>query len=74
MKTAIIILHTIVAILFMISVLVQNKGAGLSAAIGGQAGQMMATTKRGAEKVVYNASIVLAIAFVLLSIAFIFVP
>jgi len=73
MRNALIIIQLIVSVLFVLSVLVQAKGSGLSGAIGGQAGSIQ-STKRGAEKVVYRASLVLAVIFVLLSLAFIFVP
>jgi len=73
MRTTLIIVQLIVSVLFIITVLVQAKGSGLSGALGGQAGAIQ-STKRGAEKVVYKASIILAIIFVLLSLAFIFVP
>jgi preprotein translocase subunit SecG len=72
MFTFLKIFSLIVSILLMLAILVQNRGAGLSAALGG-GGDTITTTKRGAEKVLYNATIVLAILFVLTSIAFIFV-
>ena len=73
MKTVLIVVQMVVALLFMLSVLVQSKGSGLSAAIGGQAGAVQ-STKRGAEKLVSQASVVLAILFVSLSLVFVFVP
>lgn len=73
MRTALIIIQLIVSVLLVLSVLVQQKGSGLGGAISGQAGAIQ-STKRGAEKIVYKASIILAIIFVLLSLAFIFVP
>ena len=72
MKTFLIIFQVIISILFILSVLVQQRSSGLSSAFGGQAGAIK-STKRGAEKFVFNTSIVLAIIFVLTSIAFIFV-
>lgn len=65
--------QVIVSILFILTVMVQNRGSGLSGAIAGQSGEVK-STKRGAEKVVGNVSIVLAILFVLISLVFIFVP
>lgn len=65
-------LHIIVSVLLVIAILIQNRSAGLSATFGGSGGQI-STTKRGAEKVVFKASIVLAILFVLSSVAFLFV-
>lgn len=74
MKTFLTILQIIISVLFMLSVLVQEKSSGFSSAIGGQSGATVQTTKRGAEKFVSQASVVLAGLFVLLSLAFVFVP
>lgn len=73
MRTTLIIVQLVVSVLFIMTVLVQQKGSGLGGAISGQAGTVQ-STKRGAEKIVYKASIVLAILFVALSLVFIFVP
>lgn len=59
-----------VSILLIIAILIQNRSSGLSSAMGGAEFQV---TKRGAEKVVYQATIVLGVIFVLASLAFIFV-
>ncbi|MBU0668002.1 preprotein translocase subunit SecG [Patescibacteria group bacterium] len=74
MKNFLIVLQIIVSVLFMLSVLVQQKSSGFSSAMGGQSGATVQSTKRGAEKVVARASVVLAIIFVVLSLAFVFVP
>lgn len=74
MRNALIVIHLIVSLLLMVAILVQNKSSGLSGAISGQGGAAMKSTKRGAEKVVYQATIILAILFVGLSLVFIFVP
>lgn len=74
MKTFLTVLQILVSILFMVSVLIQQKSSGFSSAIGGQSGATVQTTKRGAEKLVSQASVVLAVLFVLLSLAFVFVP
>lgn len=74
MKPFLIILQAVVSILFVLSVLVQQRESGFSSAIGGQSGANVQTTKRGAEKFVSRASVVLAIVFVALSLAFVFVP
>jgi len=73
MYTTLKVIQLVVAILLMGAILVQNRSSGLSGAIGGQSGAIQ-TTKRGAEKIVFNATIVLGILFVVLSLAFIFVP
>ena len=60
-----------VSVLLMIAILVQNRSSGLSSTFGGQG--TISTTKRGAEKLVFRATIVLAVLFVLSALAFIFV-
>jgi len=72
MYTFLIVLQIVISFLFIFSVLVQQRSSGLSSAFGGQAGSVK-STKRGAEKFVFNASVVLAILFVAVSLAFIFV-
>ena len=63
--------HALVAVLLILAILVQNRSSGLSSSMGGSG--VVRVTKRGAEKVIYRATIVLAILFVLGSLAFIFV-
>lgn len=60
------IAQIIVSILLMISVLLQNRGSGLSAAFGGDFGGYY--TKRGMEKFLFYSSIALGTIFIGLSI------
>lgn len=62
----------IVSFLLIFSILLQNKTSGFT---GGASTTVNAfqSTKRGAEKVIFNATIVFAIFFVLSSLAFLFV-
>jgi protein translocase SecG subunit len=55
-----------VAVLLTISILLQNRGAGLSASFGGDFGGYY--TKRGMEKFLFSASIVLAVIFLGLAV------
>jgi len=71
MKTTVIVLQVILSILLSLSILSQQRGTGLSATFGGGGG--FYTTKRGAEKFLSIASVVLAILFVLNAILFLFV-
>jgi len=71
MQTFLKYFELIVSILLIISILVQNRTAGLNAASGSTAA--FQTTRRGAEKVVFNFTIILAVMFVLSSLAFLFV-
>lgn len=63
---AIIIAQIIVAISLIISILLQNRGSGLSAAFGGSFGGYH--TKRGMEKFLFYGSVILAVAFVVLAV------
>ena len=62
MKDVLLIIQVIVSVLLMILILAQNKDGGLSAVMGG--GQSFQSVKRGAEKVIYKATIALALLFV----------
>ena len=66
MTTTLNVLQIILAILLMLSVLLQQRGAGLGAGFGGDSAVF--TTKRGAEKVLYNTTIVIGILFFGLSL------
>lgn len=56
-----------VAVLLMVGILMQQRGGGLSSAFGGS--QLEFSSRRGVEKFVFYATIVLAVAFLGLSIA-----
>lgn len=56
----------VVSVLLAVSILLQNRGAGLSASFGGDFGGYY--TKRGMEKFLYGATIVLATVFLGLAI------
>ncbi len=55
------ILQIILAILMVIAILLQQRGTGLSSAFGGEGN--VYRTKRGLEKIIFIATIILAIAF-----------
>jgi preprotein translocase subunit SecG len=55
------------AILLIVSIMLQQRGQGLGSGIGGNG--MEYSTKRGVEKIVFSATIVLAIVFIGVSIA-----
>jgi protein translocase SecG subunit len=57
----------VVSIFLIVSVLLQNRGAGLSASFGGDFGGYY--TKRGIEKFFFGATIIFAIIFLGLAIA-----
>jgi len=61
------IILIIVAILLIISILLQQRGSGLGAAFGGEGNVYL--VKRGAEKIIFYASIILSILFMGLGLA-----
>lgn len=61
------ITQIIISILLIIVILLQNRGAGLGSAFGGTGGVYL--TKRGLEKKLFTATIVLAVLFFGLSLA-----
>lgn len=61
MRIALAVAQIVVSILLVAAVLLQQRGTGLSAAFGGEGN--VYRTKRGLEKVIFTATIVLACAF-----------
>ena len=61
------IAQLIIAILLIIVILLQNRGGGLSNVFGGGGGNVY-MTKRGFEKKLYIATIVLAVLFLAISL------
>jgi protein translocase SecG subunit len=59
-----------VAVLLAISILLQNRGAGLSASFGGDYGGYY--TKRGMEKFLYWGTIILATIFLVLAVVIVY--
>lgn len=57
----------VLAILLMAAVLLQQKGAGLGATFGGASN--VYTTRRGIDKVLFQATIVISVLFFVVSIA-----
>ena len=64
------IAQIIIAILLMSAILMQNRGVGLSGVFGGSGN--IFRTKRGIEKKLFVATIVLAVLFFSISLAVIF--
>jgi preprotein translocase subunit SecG len=61
------IAQVIIAILLMTAILLQNKGAGLGNVFGGTGGGVY-LTKRGLEKKLFIATVILGVIFILLSL------
>lgn len=63
MKNLFSVISAVAAVLMIMVILLQSQGASLGAAFGGENNAYR--SKRGAELLLYNATIVLAIVFVL---------
>ncbi|MCK5017150.1 MAG: preprotein translocase subunit SecG [Candidatus Peribacteraceae bacterium] len=61
------VIHAIISILLMGCILIQHRASGLSATFGGS-GETAVVQRRGAEKLIFNLTIVLSILFFALSI------
>ena len=61
MNTAISIILIVTSILLVTTIIMQNRGAGVGGIFGGSGD--VYRTKRGAEKILFNATIVLAVIF-----------
>lgn len=66
MKSAITVIQIILGILLILVIIIQQKGAGMGASFGGDMG--FYRTKRGAEKLLFYGTIVLAVAFILFAV------
>ncbi|MBA4336835.1 preprotein translocase subunit SecG [bacterium] len=71
MQEAVQIFQVIISILLILSILSQQRSAGLSATFGGSGG--FHVSKRGAEKVLFRMTVIFAILFVSSSILYLFV-
>ncbi|MEK9133000.1 MAG: preprotein translocase subunit SecG [Patescibacteria group bacterium] len=71
MRSFLIIFQIVVSSLLILTILVQEKGVGLSAAFGG--GGEFYKSKRGLDRGLFIATVVLSLLFILTSLAFIFV-
>ena len=58
--------HILISVLLIAGILLQQRGGGLSSTFGG--GMMEYSTKRGAEKIFFYATIVLAVLFLAVSV------
>jgi preprotein translocase subunit SecG len=68
MQTILNIVQIIVSVLLVVLVLLQVRGSGLGRTFGSDSGSIK-RTRRGLEKTIYQFTIVLAVAFVLISLA-----
>lgn len=71
LKNVLLVSQIIVSVLLIAAILIQNKGVGLGRVWGGSSGSSF--TRRGLEKLIFKLTFVLVAAFVILSIAQLFV-
>ena len=60
-------LQILVSVLLIVTVLLQVKGSGFGAALGGMSGGSVYRTKRGLERTLFQATIILVIVFLFVS-------
>jgi preprotein translocase subunit SecG len=71
MQEAVQIFQVVISILLILSILSQQRSAGLSATFGGGGG--FHVSKRGAEKILFRMTVVFAVLFVGSSVLYLFV-
>ena len=74
MQDYVLYTHLVVGILFIFSVLIQDKGVGFGSAIGGAGGGSFHSTKRGAAKFFHNAALLFAFLFLVTAVLYVVVP
>ena len=67
MEKILTLVQILISIFLIVSILLQQKGAGLGSALGGESGNIY-STRRGAEKILFYATIVLALAFLAIAL------
>ncbi len=71
MQTILYIAQIVISLLLIGVILIQNQSAGLGGAFGGDSA--VYRTKRGAEKIIFRATIVLIALFMITTLASVFV-
>ena len=66
MKPVISLIQVILGVLLILVIIIQQKGSGLGSAFGADLG--FYRTKRGAEKILFYATIILSLAFIIASL------
>lgn len=67
MEKVLTVVQILISIFLVASILLQQKGAGLGSALGGDGGGNY-STRRGAEKVLFFSTIILAMAFLAMAL------
>lgn len=71
MRTAVSFIQIILGLLLILVIIIQQKGSGLGSSFGGDMG--FYRTKRGAEKLLFYATIIIALIFIIFSVIGLFV-
>lgn len=71
MEKGLILAQIFISVLLTVSILLQNRGAGLSATFGGDSGGYY--TKRGFDKFLYWSSVVLSVLFLVVAVGNVYV-
>ena len=74
MREIVLIIHVVVGVLFILFVLMQDRGVGFGGAIGGVGGGGFYATKRGAAKVIHYMSVVFCVIFLSSALIYFLVP
>jgi preprotein translocase subunit SecG len=61
------LLQILISVVLIVIILLQVKGSGFGAALGGMSGGSVFRTKRGLEKTLFQATIILTIVFIFVS-------
>ncbi len=61
------ILQIAISVILIVVILLQVKGSGFGAALGGMSGGSVYRTKRGLERTLFQATVILAVVFIFVS-------
>ena len=61
------LLQIVISVILIVVILLQVKGSGFGAALGGMSGGSVFRTKRGLERTLFQATIILTIVFIFVS-------
>lgn len=73
MEKLLIVAQIVLGILLALGILLQEKGSGLGEAIAGSSAQNVQTTKRGAERVLAQLTVLILVLFLAASLALNFI-
>lgn len=71
MRSFLVIFQIVISIILVLTILIQEKGVGLSATFGG--GGEFYRSKRGVDRIMFILTIIFSALFIFSSVAFIFV-